>query len=186
MNVACKPCRAATVLTTTVPVKKSFGDWLLFRRAATVAERFFGEDRALPVPADVKQRRLPESSRAALQTVIETAVAGKFPDQPAKSAEHLLEHYIERFCQGVADELRSRHEQTLRERAERQEPFEKNACVLAAIQSLQESAGTVRGEVLDLAEREHALPLVAEEPGPLAFPASEPAAPTIVREEATA
>lgn len=169
-----------------VPVKKSLGDWLTFRRAATVAERLFGEDRAEPIAPEVKQWRLPETSRAALQAVSEAAIAAKFPDQPAKSAEHLLEHYVEKFCLGVTEGLNSRREQTLRERAERREPFEKNARLLAAMQSLQDSAATVRGEVLDLAEKEHALPLVADEQGPLAFPASEPAAPTIVREEATA
>ena len=49
-----------------VPVKKSFSDWLLFRGVATVRRRLFGEQKDQTIAPELKQKRLPDTARAAL------------------------------------------------------------------------------------------------------------------------
>jgi GTPase SAR1 family protein len=133
-----------------VPVRKTFTDRLLFRSAASLALRIFGEDRALPIPPEVKQQRLPARSRAAFRRSIDTALHEKFPDLPAKSAAHLLEHYIDRFHQGAMEGLRECREQTIRDRAERQGPCEQLTAIAAAMLALKESAEEIGAEVASL------------------------------------
>jgi hypothetical protein len=169
-----------------VPVRKSPADWLLFRSAASVAVRLFGQDRAQQIAPEVKQRRLPARSRKALHGLIDATLREKFLDLPVTSSAHLLEHYIEKFRQGVLDRLRERHEQALRDRAERQGPCEQLGTIAAAAASLREQTVQTRAAVLDLAAKASALPLREGAPVTVAFPAGEVIAPTVVRGGASA
>jgi GTPase SAR1 family protein len=152
-----------------VPVRKSFMDWMLFRRIQTVRRRLFGEDSAQSIPADIKVKRLPVAARAAFLDLIDTAVAGKFPKLPASYSESLLAGYVARFRTGVLEQLRALREELINQRAARQAPFEASQRILAAIHELKEHAAKVLTEIDTMTQQETRRPL-SQSPSPLADP----------------
>lgn len=142
-----------------VPVKKSLGDWLLFRGLATVRRRLFGDDLAQEIPVEEKQKRLPQTSREALLKIADDTLYAKFPALPKTYSTRLLEDYIKKFSTEVIAGLRGLRDQLQAERAERQAPFEANTRLLEAMKALSERVGKVTGELDDLAKREGVPPL---------------------------
>jgi len=142
-----------------VPVKKSLGDWLLFRGLATVRRRLFGDDLVREIPVEEKQKRLPESSREALLKIADDTLHAKLPALPKAYSTRLLEDYIKKFSTEVIAGLRGLREQLQGERADRQAPFEANTRLLEAMKALAERVSKVTGELDDLANREGVPPL---------------------------
>ncbi len=139
-----------------VPVKKSFGDWLLFRSAASVRRRVLGEDSEKEIEPEVKAKRLSDGGREALAGMIEETVSRKFPMLPGRFSERLLGNYVTKFRDAVAlglGELRARLEQ---ERADLQQPFDAYARVLASFSALDETAATVSDDLNKIAVLENA------------------------------
>ncbi|MEA3207980.1 MAG: hypothetical protein QOE70_1037 [Chthoniobacter sp.] len=155
-----------------VPVRKSFADWLLFRGMATVRRRLFGEDLAQEIAPEVKQKRLADAARAAFSRVIDSVVNERLPLLPGRFAEKSLAGYIAQFRGDVLDRLRQGREQMVRERADRQSPFEVNTSILNSVEELNQHAGKVAAELELLAEQENALPLSGG--GATQLPADEP------------
>jgi hypothetical protein len=170
----------------TIPVRKSIGDWLLFRKIATVRRKLFGEDLSQEIAPEVKQKRLPEVSKAALDKALEDAVAPKFSTLPAKYAQGLLSDYVGKFRTSVLVGLQKRRADLETERATRQVPFDANAQLLATLEELREKTTQIARELESLAEVERVAiaPLVFEDAETVA--SVELAEATIVPESATA
>lgn len=156
-----------------VPVRKSFADWLLFRGAATVRRRLFGEDLAQEIAPELKAKRLPQSSREVLENTIDTVTKEKFATLPGKYSEELLAAYIAKFRTDLLDSLRQHREQLAKDRAARKAPFESNAAALAALDELSQQATKVAADIRELAKKENALPLDDETEGSLLSPVAE-------------
>jgi hypothetical protein len=170
----------------TIPVRKSIGDWLLFRKIATVRRRLFGEDLAQEIAPEVKQKRLPASSHAAFEQAQEGAVTPKFSTLPAKYAQGLLSDYVEKFRTSVLVGLQKRRGELEAERAARQTPFDANAQLLATLEELREQTTQIARELESLAEIEHVAmtPLVFEDAETVV--SIEIAEATVIPETATA
>ncbi|MGB8168002.1 MAG: dynamin family protein [Chthoniobacteraceae bacterium] len=152
-----------------LPVRKSFVDWILFRGAATVRRRLFGEDLTQEIAPELKAKRLPQSSREVLETMIDAGVKEKFHKLPAKYSEELLTAYVAKFRADMLENLRQHREQLANERAARQAPFESNAAALTALDQLSEQAAKVAADIRELAKKENVLPPgdeVVEAPAP--------------------
>ncbi|MDQ3623488.1 MAG: dynamin family protein [Verrucomicrobiota bacterium] len=147
-----------------VPVRKSLADWLLFRKVTTVRRRLFGEQLSEQIAPEMKGKRLPESSREAFHKMIDAAVIERFPSFPAKFADTLLTGYVTKFRTDVLNRLRQQREELLEQRADRQEPFDANASVLASMQELNDLATEIAGDLNTLAQREQMAPLAADVP----------------------
>lgn len=145
-----------------VPVRKSFADWLLFRGAATVRHRLFGEDLKQEIAPEIKTKRLPQHSREVLEKTIDTVAKEKFATLPGKYSEELLNAYIAKFRTDLLENLRQHREQLTRERAARKAPYESNAAALAALDELSQQTAKVAGDIRELAKKENALPLGGE------------------------
>ncbi len=169
-----------------LPVKKSFADWLLFRTSTKVADRLFGEDRVRNIPSVTKHERLDGASHAAFRGLIRSALAEKFPELPVKSAGHLLEHYVEKFSAAVLAGLAERRADAAQKRAALQCPCAEHAGIAGAVQNLADDIASARAEILRLAETEGALPLEPPSSVAVAFAVSESATPKIVRSEVSA
>ncbi|HEX8296544.1 MAG TPA: dynamin family protein [Chthoniobacteraceae bacterium] len=126
-----------------IPVRKSIGDWLLFRKIATVRRRLFGENLQQEIEPAIKQQRLPEKSRETFLRLIDVAVQEKFPSLPTGHAEELLKGYVARFREEVLQGLRAHREQLGKNRAQCQTPFDRNAQALSALRELDQQAGKV-------------------------------------------
>jgi hypothetical protein len=69
----------ASVPAESVPVRKTWADWLLLRTQRRVCVRVLGPDSALALPAEEKARRFHEPARAALDAHLESIVSTGFP-----------------------------------------------------------------------------------------------------------
>jgi energy-coupling factor transporter ATP-binding protein EcfA2 len=137
-----------------IPVRKTLGDLLLFRRIRTVRRRLFGEDLTMPVSSQEKARRLREPSRTALGEIRERMVAERFPRLPEETAGKLIAGYTTRFRADIVSTLERHREYLRRERTARQEPFDANARLLAALDTLRATSAKVASELAALAEAE--------------------------------
>ena len=148
----------ATVVTRdAVPVKKTFADWVLFRPAAKVRRRLFGENSDLQIEPAVKAKRIVEAGRGALSTAIDEAVSAKFPLLPCRFSERLLSGYVTKFLDGVALGLGDLRVSLEKQRADLQVPFEANTHILASLALLDEASVAVGDELTRIAEQENAL-----------------------------
>jgi len=142
-----------------VPVRKSFADWLLFRRIHTVRQRLFGLNSAQAIPAEIKDQRLPEAARGALVRMIDDTVKEKFPALPGRYSESLIANYVAKFDETVLEQLRALRETLAKERAERQAPFDINQQILTSLDELKAQAATVLTEIDGMMHREVPHPL---------------------------
>ena len=149
---------AAAIPQEQVPVRKSFADWLLFRSAASVRRKFFGEQSEREIEPALKAKRLGETSREALLGTIDSAVNEKFPLLPGRFSERLLAGYIAKFRESVIAGLNELRANLEKQRADLLAPFEANARILASLATLDETAVTVGAELNKIAVLEDALP----------------------------
>ena len=141
-----------------VPVRKSFGDWIFFRSAASVRRRLFGEDLQNEIEPAVKAKRLADGGREALSATIDEAVRGKFPLLPCRFSERLLANYITKFRDGVALGLGDLRASMEKQRADLQTPLEASIRILASLGVLDETAASVSEGLNKIAVLENALP----------------------------
>jgi hypothetical protein len=142
--------------TETLPVRKTFLDWILFRSQAKVRRRLFGEDGTREIAPEEKTRRLVEDGRAMFESHIEDAIRARFPALPAKFSENVSDTYVKRFVAEVSAELIQLGDQLKRERAARQAPYDINARILAAAAELTQQTTRVATDLDLLAEAEAA------------------------------
>jgi hypothetical protein len=158
-----------------LPVRKKFADWLLFRSAATVRRRLFGEDLMQEVPPEVKAKRLPAASREALYDIHRQVVQEKFPLLPAKFSERLLAGYVAKFRETTLDDLRELRRLLSEEREGLQAPFETHSRILISFANLQEQVVKVTDDLNLLSLKEMGLPASAEPNQPIVEAQHEPA-----------
>ncbi len=140
-----------------VPVRKTFGDWLLFRSMASVRRRVFGEDLAQEIPAEVKAKRLADGGRAALDELVEKARTNLFPKLPQEFSDRLFNGYVGKFTKELHAALKRRKAELEEERAQLQAPFEANAQILSALDTMRDTAAEAINSLERLAEEERAL-----------------------------
>ena len=140
-----------------VPVRKSFGDWVLLRSAASVGRKLFGAQSEREIDPSVKEKRLAAPGRDALLGVIDEAVKAKFPLLPGRFLERLLAGYITKFRDGVALGLGELREKLERQRATLQQPFAANIRLLASFQMLDETCADVADHLNKIAVLENAV-----------------------------
>lgn len=158
-----------------VPVKKSFGDWILFRGLATVRRRVFGEDLQQTIAPEIKAKRLPaETTRAALLEMATAAVRERFPEHPAKFASSLAAGYAGKFRQSILERLRQQRDEFYMANAQRQGPHDTITAILNAMRALDEQSSKSVAEIILMAQQETGETL--EAPGATSLPAeAEPA-----------
>ncbi len=133
-----------------VPVRKSFADWILFRGAAKVRQRVLGENLELEIDPETKAKRLPETSREALVSIIDQSINERFPTLPIKHADALLAAYVTKFREATLAGLHRLREQLVRERSDRQAPFDANAHIILGAEQLQLLAEDVHEKLMQL------------------------------------
>ncbi len=123
-----------------LPVHKTWVDWLLFRKIATVRTRLFGEGCTQEIEPAVKAKRLQQPTRDALLQTADEAVMAKFPALPAKFSEALFAAYAEKFCASVKLCMSDLRAHLSAQREDRIMPMESNARILAALEALRTQA----------------------------------------------
>ena len=140
-----------------VPVRKTFGDWMLFRSAASVRRKLFGGESEREIDPAVKAKRLAEPCREALLGAIDETVQAKFPLLPGRFSERLLAGYATKFRDGVALGLGELREKLEQQRVDLQTPFAANIRILESLQVLDETCADVAAEINKIAVLENAV-----------------------------
>ncbi len=160
---------AAQITATTVPVRKTFADWLLLRSIAKVRTRLFGADGSRDIPAAEKEKRFLEPARAALSQRLVDIVNERFPSIPEKFAASHSAEYAARTVEEIGGSLRELCAALSRERLELRKPFNEASSILAAIAQLERHADSVAADISTLARKED-----DELPSPDVFPPGLP------------
>jgi len=77
-----------------MPVKRTLGDFLLFRSGSRVRQEVFGDDGNRSVSASVKHKRLREASLDKLRTTAHDIVAHEIPALQRRRAEEMVDAHI--------------------------------------------------------------------------------------------
>jgi len=145
-----------------VPVRKSFVDWLFFRRIRSVRRRLFGPDSAQAIPPETKDKRLPEAAREAFVQMIDRTVKERFPLHPGQYSESLFSNYVTKFCDTVLEQLRGERESLAKGRTDLQAPFDLNEQVLISLAALNEQATKILTDIHTMEHGEALHPLAHE------------------------
>jgi len=140
----------------TIPVRKSFADWLLFRGRAKVRQRLFGADGNRAIAPLEKERRLPVNSRAEFERQWEDTIRERFPARPGAFAAKLAESYVTAAADNIRSGLRTLRSTLAAERDARQAPFDMQAAILRSADDLQNQAMRVSRDLDLLSEKENA------------------------------
>ena len=120
-----------------IPVAKTVSDWLLFRRAATIRRRVFGEEMESRVEPAVKLQRLPAGSRETLRGMIEENIHLKFTSFAPAEAAKAVYGYVEGFCGGLQGILQHKREQFISVRDALRKEAEANQGIVALMQKVE-------------------------------------------------
>ncbi len=127
---------AFTLAAETLPVRKTFADWILFRRAKTVRRRLFGEQLTAEIAPEQKTNRITDTTREALAKNLDEILAARLPLAPAKHAEGLATAYVEKFTAEIHTGLEALHARLTTDRAAKQAPSEANNRIFTALEAL--------------------------------------------------
>ena len=159
----------------TLPVRKTFADWLLFRSRAKVRLRLFGADGSRDIAPLEKERRLRPASRAEFEAQWETAIRDRFPAMPVAFAARLANAYATGAAEAIRSGLRALRAALSSQREARRTPFEIQAAILRTADDLQAQAGRVARDIELLSEKENA-PIAKPPPIPPQYAAVPDAA----------
>ena len=152
------------VRTESLPVRRTFADWLLFRGRTKVRTRLFGEDGNRDIPPLEKEKRLQTDSRAEFENQWENAIRERFPAKPVAFSDKLADAYITGADENIRSTLRALRELLTSQRDSRQKPFDIQAAMLRAADDLHEQAGRVAKDLGMISEEGH---VVAQTPPPI-------------------
>jgi hypothetical protein len=151
-----------------VPVKKSIGDWMLFRGISTVRRRLFGDDLQQAIAPEIKTARLAEPARAAFAEMIDSTVKEKFPALPTKFSALLAGSYAAKFRTTILESLRQQRDTFAADLAAAKAPHQAITDILAAMKALDDQSSKSVGEIILMAQQETGAPLVEGEQTPAA------------------
>ena len=138
-----------------LPVKKSFWDWLFFQTMGKVRKRVLGDEKppAKPIPAAVKAKRLGEPVKEALLTEMDTLVNRVYPDSPVEVMEGVLRTYEENFRAGIDRELEKAAADLDQKLPRLEARIRSNEGILRALERLKNSASKVEYAVVELEQK---------------------------------
>jgi signal recognition particle receptor subunit beta len=138
-------------------VHKSLWDWLAFRSLAAVRRRIFGKPDVMDceVPASIKEKRLGEEGKQALEERILSELARQFPSEATRVSESLLTRYIETLGRELSDKLRAGKDKYAARWAELTQRIEDNWAIRQTLDALSFDAAGVLVEVEKLRHKYH-------------------------------
>jgi hypothetical protein len=138
-------------------VRKSLWDWLAFRSLAAVRRRIFGKPEALDheVPASIKDKRLGEEGRLALEERILSEFSQQFPSEAVRVSESLLARYVETLGKELGDKLRAGKDKYTARWAELTQRIKDNLATRQTLDALSGDAAGVLVEIEKLRRKYH-------------------------------
>lgn len=138
-----------------IPVRKGFLDFILFRTVSRVRRRIFGDEfpSARTFPAAAKSRRLGEDGKSALYEMMDRHIESCFDELVGKEADDLLQRYREFFRQQTADRLEGKTRELEKTGKASRRQYEGRRNVVEAMQDLDTASDRLKEEMEGL--RDH-------------------------------
>lgn len=126
----------------TIPVRRSWVDWLLFRGQDAVRLRLFGslEKPKAPISPESKRRRLRVEGQEALKRIMNQHLEERVAPMPQAHANSLVCQYVEKFCAIISAELNERTRQADAEQSLVQAQLDHNHRTRSTVEALVKSA----------------------------------------------
>lgn len=152
----------------TIPVRKSFLDFLFFRTPGRIRRRLFGEEvpSAKPIPSAAKSRRFGEEGKSALYEMADRHIEHCFQELVENGVNEILQRYRDFFRQQTSERLEEKAVELKKEGGLARRRYEDRRNVIDAMESLESASDNLIEEVEALRERFVAgkLPENPEEP----------------------
>ncbi|MCD6303914.1 MAG: dynamin family protein [Planctomycetes bacterium] len=129
--------------TSDIPVRRSLWDWLLLRSRAKVRRRLFGppDSPDLPIPPEVKARRLGQAGRQAMQSLAEAHLQKLLDDLWRQLPKKLVGQYVDTLASAVRDLLDRRRAELSDRLADLRQRCEEGERILDDLRRLAERMG---------------------------------------------
>jgi hypothetical protein len=130
-------------------VRKSIWDWFAFRSLTAVRRRIFGKpdtlDRA--VPAMVKDKRLGQEGRQALEEGIISELSRRFPSEAVRVSDAMLTTHSESLGKDLTDKLNAAKDKYAALKADLTQRIQDNLAIREKLDDLSRQAQGVLAEV---------------------------------------
>jgi len=136
----------------TLPVQKTWVDYLLFRSPVRIRKALFGTGfpSPKPIPAQVKTKRFNEESRVALFEWVDNAIETSFEELIDKDTESALDQFRAFFLQQTRERLEQKAKELEDRERSAQQNYEERRGVAEAMDQLQSASEKLRDEVRHL------------------------------------
>ncbi|MCF6313621.1 MAG: dynamin family protein [Verrucomicrobiales bacterium] len=125
-----------------IPVKRRFLDWILFRGARRMrSDVFGGEDQAdQAIPAGVKEKRLGEPAREVLLQQCEKAFAAIWSSQTEDLSQQIVTQYVDALAGEISVKSESKKVENQKQIAEKEKFIKANAAVIKESATIEKEA----------------------------------------------
>lgn len=139
----------------TIPVRKTFFDYLLFRTPNRVRRHLFGEEvpSAKSIPAAAKSRRFGEEGKSALYETADRHIEQCFDSLVIKEVDELLQRYRDFFRRQTADRLEQKAQELEETGNAARRRYEDRRSVIEAMEALDAASDQLKSEVEFLRQR---------------------------------
>jgi hypothetical protein len=139
----------------TIPVRKSFFDFLFFRTPGRIRRRLFGEEvpSAKPIPSTAKGRRFGEEGKSALYEMADRHIEHCFQELVENGVDEILRHYRDFFRRQTSERLEEKAAELRKEGGLARRRYEDRRNVIDAMESLESASENLIEEVEGLRER---------------------------------
>jgi hypothetical protein len=138
------------------------------------------------IAPEVKENRLPATTREALVRLIDEARAARFPSLPKQFSENILTAYVNAFRDEMLRALREFRARLSAQRTALLGPFDAQAQAISALAALDQDAAKVAVDLEALAQQENAEPLAHQPAIPPALAETETVEGAVLVESHTA
>ena len=148
-----------------IPVKRSFIDWLLFRKQEVVRRKLLGEDGDLTqsISASAKRRRLGEEGFEAIRQLCLAGLRQVQAGIPVDSAAHAMRGYSTSYAAELDRRMESLRSEQAAELQRLQTRIDSDAQITKALEGLRKVSDTMEERISELEERFHCGEAVGEE-----------------------
>lgn len=148
-----------------IPMRKTFIDWILFRNQASIRRRVLGapNDLSLPIPPEVKRKRLGQEGLQAIHHLSVEALNQHFRQIPKTSSDRTMGKYAREFLQKLDESVNASKKDLSEKLKQIQTQMKSDKIIADSLATLSQKAGEIESQVNDLMEAHQCGPERLEE-----------------------
>lgn len=138
-----------------IPMRKTLLDWILLRNQASIRRRILGapHDLSLPVPRDIKRKRLGQEGLQAIHQLSIEALNKQFQEIPRTGSEQTMGRYVTEFLNRLNAKIDSAQSELNDLIKKLQKQIESDKVITNAIDHMREQIQGIEESIEELATR---------------------------------